>query len=112
MPSDLCALSQYVAGAVGYTEYSAEAAIVNFYPPGSTLAGHTDHSEFDRLSPIISFRFASRSPTISFRFAVFHLLFSSGLLRALIYFNKCKNQPLKFRHVVNSCFMQNFRSCK
>lgn len=56
MPPELTQISSYVACAVGYPDYSAEAAIINFYPPGSTLAGHTDHSEFDHLSPIISFR--------------------------------------------------------
>ena len=60
MPSDLCALSEYVASCVGFSEYKAEAAIINFYPIGTTLAGHVDRSEFDHLSPIVSIRFVDK----------------------------------------------------
>lgn len=56
-PSDLCSLVQYVATALGYDRFSPEAAIVNYYPIGSTLAGHTDHSEDDRTAPLFSFSF-------------------------------------------------------
>lgn len=55
-PLELSHLARFVASAVGFHCYSPEAAIVNFYPVGSTLSGHTDHSEFDHESPIISFR--------------------------------------------------------
>lgn len=55
-PDDLADLSAYVAGILGYQKYSAEAAIVNFYPLGTTLAGHTDHSEKNLEAPLFSFR--------------------------------------------------------
>ncbi|CAI9723134.1 nucleic acid dioxygenase ALKBH1-like [Octopus vulgaris] len=56
-PFDLEILAKYIASVVGFKEYNPEAAIVNYYHMGSTLAGHTDHSEFDHDSPIISFSF-------------------------------------------------------
>lgn len=56
-PDDLAKLSEYFAEVLGFSEkYSAEAAIVNFYPLGSTLAGHTDHSEKNLDAPLFSFR--------------------------------------------------------
>lgn len=59
-PADLAALTRYVAAVLGVgggREYEAQAAIVNFYPQGSTLAGHTDHSERDLEAPLFSFRY-------------------------------------------------------
>lgn len=55
-PKDLAMLSRYFANALGFDDYSAEAAIVNFYPVGSTLAGHTDHSEKNLDAPLFSYR--------------------------------------------------------
>lgn len=55
-PDDLAALSAYIAEILGYQNYSAEATIVNFYPLGTTLAGHTDHSEKNLEAPLFSFR--------------------------------------------------------
>ena len=55
-PADLAALSRYMAAALGYEDFSAEAAIVNYYHLDSTLAGHTDHSEKDMSAPLFSFR--------------------------------------------------------
>lgn len=55
-PTDLGALSAYIAGVLGFRKYSAEAAIVNFYPIGTTLAGHTDHSERNLDAPLFSYR--------------------------------------------------------
>uniref|UniRef100_A0A182KB03 Fe2OG dioxygenase domain-containing protein n=1 Tax=Anopheles christyi TaxID=43041 RepID=A0A182KB03_9DIPT len=56
-PSDLGALVRYVAAVLGYDRFSPEAAIVNYYPTGATLAGHTDHSEDDQTAPLFSFSF-------------------------------------------------------
>ncbi|XP_052861917.1 nucleic acid dioxygenase ALKBH1 [Anopheles cruzii] len=56
-PNDLAAMVQYVASALGISSFSPEAAIVNYYPIGSTLAGHTDHSEEDLTVPLFSFSF-------------------------------------------------------
>lgn len=56
-PCDLAKLSKYIAHVLGFPEeYSAEAAIVNFYPLGTTLAGHTDHSEKNLDAPLFSIR--------------------------------------------------------
>lgn len=56
-PADLGGLSAFLADALGFGEYSAEAAIVNFYPLGTTLAGHTDHSEKNLNAPLFSYRY-------------------------------------------------------
>lgn len=57
-PDDLNRLSQYFAKALQLdARYSAEAAIVNFYPFGTTLAGHTDHSEQNLDAPLFSYSF-------------------------------------------------------
>lgn len=55
-PDDLAKLSEYFAEVLGLGAYSAEAAIVNFYPLGTTLAGHTDHSEKNLNAPLFSIR--------------------------------------------------------
>lgn len=55
-PTDLGALSAYIAAILDFGKYSAEAAIVNFYPIGTTLAGHTDHSERNLDAPLFSYR--------------------------------------------------------
>ena len=65
MPADLTRLSEYLASAVGYPHYQAEAAIINFYHEDSTLAGHTDHSEFDHEAPLISVRYKKMYSYIS-----------------------------------------------
>lgn len=61
-PDDLAQLTGYVASVLGVSgsgsgAYEAQAAIVNFYPQGTTLAGHTDHSERDLMAPLFSFRY-------------------------------------------------------
>lgn len=57
-PDDLNSLSQYFAKVLKLDDYySAEAAIVNFYPFGTTLAGHTDHSEQNLDAPLFSYSF-------------------------------------------------------
>lgn len=57
-PDDLADLSRYVGKIIGFQdEFSAEAAIVNFYHFDSTLSGHTDHSEMNIEAPLFSFSF-------------------------------------------------------
>lgn len=56
-PNDLAKLNEYFAEVLGFGKYSAEAAIVNFYPLGTTLAGHTDHSEKNLNAPLFSIRY-------------------------------------------------------
>lgn len=56
-PDDLAELAAYFASVLDFPDqYSAEAAIVNFYPMGTTLAGHTDHSEPNLDAPLFSIR--------------------------------------------------------
>lgn len=52
-PVELLELSQKLASLVGNT-LKPEAAIVNFYPLGSTMGGHLDDAEFAMERPIIS----------------------------------------------------------
>ncbi|KAK4886857.1 hypothetical protein RN001_003128 [Aquatica leii] len=56
-PLDLASLSQYVADVLNFSEFRAEAAIVNFYHMNSRLSGHTDHSEQFLEAPLFSFSF-------------------------------------------------------
>jgi len=56
-PPDLALLSKYVANVLGYKNFNAEAAIVNYYYMNSTLSGHTDHSEQFLEAPLFSFSF-------------------------------------------------------
>jgi len=55
-PQDLAMLCQYIARVVGFNDFSAEAAIVNYYHMDSTLSGHTDTSEQNKEAPLFSFR--------------------------------------------------------
>ena len=53
-PEGLTDLAQELAGRLGYgVGYRAEAAIINYYHRGSTLSGHTDHSELV-VAPLFS----------------------------------------------------------
>lgn len=56
-PPELHELVATVAAALGFETYKSEAAIINFYPIGSTLSAHTDHSEFFLDSPLFSISF-------------------------------------------------------
>lgn len=60
-PQDLSDLTKFFAEALGFENYSAEAAIVNYYPIGTTLAGHTDHSEANLEAPLFSFSFGQKA---------------------------------------------------
>lgn len=55
-PCDLKALCKEMANMLGFTNFNAEAAIVNFYHIDSSLSGHTDHSEANLNAPLFSFR--------------------------------------------------------
>lgn len=57
-PSDLSHLTRYVAAALGYPCFCPQSGIVNFYNMESTLCAHTDHSEYDKRAPLISYRYA------------------------------------------------------
>lgn len=56
-PRDLHELTTIFAEALGFENYKSEAAIINFYPVGTTLSAHTDHSEFFLDSPLFSISF-------------------------------------------------------
>eukprot|EP00118_Oscarella_pearsei_P015658 m.142697 g.142697 ORF g.142697 m.142697 type:complete len:339 (+) comp38367_c0_seq2:179-1195(+) len=56
-PQDLSALSLFMVEALGFEKYQPEAGIVNFYHMDSSIAGHTDHSEYDLTAPLISYSF-------------------------------------------------------
>lgn len=55
-PLDLSNMCAFVARSAGHSEFKAEAAIVNYYPLGTTLAGHVDKSEPNMEAPLFSFR--------------------------------------------------------
>ncbi|XP_025414497.1 nucleic acid dioxygenase ALKBH1 [Sipha flava] len=57
-PSDLYQLSKTIIELLKFPEeFIAEAAIVNFYHPSSTLSGHIDHSEYNLSAPLLSISF-------------------------------------------------------
>lgn len=56
-PADLASLSRRLALSLGYEDFTAEAAIVNFYPASSCLSGHTDLSEHNLSAPLLSISF-------------------------------------------------------
>lgn len=55
-PVDLALLTNIFATTLGFHDFKAEAAIVNFYHMDSILSGHTDHSEQNFEAPLFSFR--------------------------------------------------------
>ncbi|XP_014234533.1 nucleic acid dioxygenase ALKBH1 [Trichogramma pretiosum] len=57
MPEDLTHMTKYFAKVLGFHDFEAEAAIVNYYRMNSTLAGHTDHSEVNLDAPLFSISF-------------------------------------------------------
>lgn len=57
-PQDLDSLiATVLAPALGYEDFVSQAAIVNYYPQGTTLSGHTDHSEVNLEAPLFSISF-------------------------------------------------------
>ena len=56
-PEDLGGLMQHIALAIGYPGYIPEAGIVNYYPLGTSMGGHTDHYELDLSWPLVSISF-------------------------------------------------------
>ncbi|XP_030569192.1 nucleic acid dioxygenase ALKBH1 isoform X1 [Drosophila novamexicana] len=56
-PIDLFSLSQYFAYVLGFPNYIPQAGIINYYPIGTCLSGHTDHSELNHEAPLFSYSF-------------------------------------------------------
>lgn len=57
MPEDLVALCSTFSTVLGFKDFRAQAAIVNYYHMDSTLAAHTDHSELYMDAPLFSISF-------------------------------------------------------
>ncbi|KAG7197338.1 hypothetical protein KM043_018450 [Ampulex compressa] len=57
MPAEVAGLTSIFATALGFQDFKAEAAIINYYRLNSTLAGHTDHSEINIEAPLFSISF-------------------------------------------------------
>lgn len=60
-PPELSNLVSFFADALGFEGFRAEAAIINFYPVGTTLSSHTDHSELFLDSPLFSISFGQNA---------------------------------------------------
>ena len=56
-PNDLSLLMTCIAKRIGYPSYVPETAIINYYPLGSSMGGHTDHYEEELDQPLISVSF-------------------------------------------------------
>ncbi|XP_068608058.1 nucleic acid dioxygenase ALKBH1 [Brachionichthys hirsutus] len=56
-PADLHQLSRHVTAACGFPGFDAEAGILNYYRPDSSLGIHVDESELDHSRPLLSFSF-------------------------------------------------------
>ncbi|XP_033304579.1 nucleic acid dioxygenase ALKBH1 [Bombus bifarius] len=57
MPTEMSLLTSFLAQTLGFKDFKAEAAIINYYRMNSTLAGHTDHSEVNVEAPLFSISF-------------------------------------------------------
>ncbi|KAM9294329.1 nucleic acid dioxygenase ALKBH1 [Gastrophryne carolinensis] len=60
-PTDLAELSRCVSLACGFSNFRAEAGILNYYHMDSSLGIHVDESELDHHSPLLSFSFGQSS---------------------------------------------------
>ncbi|XP_022606992.1 nucleic acid dioxygenase ALKBH1 [Seriola dumerili] len=56
-PADLHLLSLQIAAACGFPGFKAEAGILNYYRPDSSLGIHVDEAELDHSRPLLSFSF-------------------------------------------------------
>lgn len=56
-PSDLHELCRCIASTIGYHNFSAETAIVNYYHMSGDMGPHKDISEIDHDAPLLSFRY-------------------------------------------------------
>ncbi|XP_015118592.1 nucleic acid dioxygenase ALKBH1 [Diachasma alloeum] len=57
IPGDVDEMTKAIAKGLGFDNFKAEAAIINFYRMNSTLAGHVDHSEDNLDAPLVSVSF-------------------------------------------------------
>ncbi|XP_047136393.1 nucleic acid dioxygenase ALKBH1 isoform X1 [Hydra vulgaris] len=56
-PKDLAELTVTIADVFKFQNYIAETGIINYYPEGSSMGGHTDHYEEELSQPLISYSF-------------------------------------------------------
>ena len=56
-PQDLACLTKTIAKLFQFENYIAETGIINYYPEGSSMGGHTDHYEEELAQPLISYSF-------------------------------------------------------
>lgn len=56
-PYDLSYMCKFFSCALGFRDFIPQAAIINYYPIGTNLSGHTDHSEHNLKAPLFSFRY-------------------------------------------------------
>lgn len=56
-PEDLALLTKTIAHVFNYPNYVSETGIINYYPEGSTMGGHTDHYENELAQPLIGYTF-------------------------------------------------------
>uniref|UniRef100_A0A0V0G4T0 Putative alkylated dna repair protein alkb log 1 n=1 Tax=Triatoma dimidiata TaxID=72491 RepID=A0A0V0G4T0_TRIDM len=61
VPQELIDLCRVCARSIGGWNFTAQAAIINFYHLGSTLSGHVDRSEPNEEAPLLSFSFGGRA---------------------------------------------------
>jgi len=56
-PDDLACLTKTIASVFKFPDYYAETGIINYYPEGASMGGHTDHYEEELCQPLISYSF-------------------------------------------------------
>lgn len=56
-PCDLSYMCKFFSCVLGFSHFIPQAAIINYYPIGTSLSGHTDHSELNLKAPLFSFRY-------------------------------------------------------
>ena len=56
-PENLALLTRTIAAVFKFPNYYAETGIINYYPEGASMGGHTDHYEEELQQPLISYSF-------------------------------------------------------
>ena len=56
-PEDLALLTKTIACVFHFSRYVPETGIINYYPEGSSMGGHTDHYEEELSQPLIAYSF-------------------------------------------------------
>lgn len=91
VPNEVEFLCQLFLCGAGYpnSNFKAEAGIVNYYPPGTTLSPHTDYSEPNKEAPLLSFRFKDDIFYILIFFFLFFCLCYNTFCNFLLLFYDC-----------------------